>query len=52
MEWLTDTSHAVLTVDDDAHFFAYFVNDQTDEEVSEEPIGAPAAIAFVDRFVS
>jgi hypothetical protein len=52
MEWLTDTSHTVLTVDDDAHFFAYFVNDQTDEEVSEEPIGAPAAIAFVDRFVS
>lgn len=52
MEWLTDTSHTVLTVDDDAHFFAYFVNDETDEEVSEEPSGASAAIAFVDRFVA
>lgn len=52
LEWLTDTRHTVLTVENDAHFFAYSVDDETDEEISEEPVGAPAAIAFVDRFVA
>lgn len=52
LEWLTESTHTVLDVENDAHFFAYFVNDATDEEVSEEPVGAPAAIEFVDRFVA
>ncbi|GEM_PF-1260272 len=52
MEWLTDTTHTVLSIESDAHFFAYHVDDATDEEVSEEPVGPDAAISFVDRFVA
>ena len=50
MEWLTDNSHTVLTVDNDVHFYGFHLNADTDEEAIEEPIGVRDALRFVERF--
>ncbi len=49
MEWLTENSHTVLTVDNEAHFYAFHLNAETDEEAIEEPVGASDALRFVER---
>lgn len=51
MEWLSDNEHTVLTVDNDANFYAFHLNDETDEEAIEEPVGVKNALAFLERFV-
>ncbi len=51
MEWLTEHSHTVLTVDNDANFYAFHLNVETDEEASDEPVGPKNAVAFVERFI-
>jgi hypothetical protein len=51
MEWLTDHSHTVLTVDNDNHFWAFHLNVETDEEASDEPVDPKNAVAFLGRFI-
>lgn len=51
MEWLTDHEHTVLTVDNDAHFYGFHLNDETDEEAIDEPVGVKSAVAFVEKFI-
>lgn len=52
MEWLTEHSHTVLTVDNDAHFDAFHLNVDTGEEAFDEPAGVNAALEFVGRFIA
>lgn len=52
LEWLTHTSHAVLSIEDDLHFLATFVDDEQNVFVSEELTGSQGAIGFVDRFIA
>jgi hypothetical protein len=51
MEWLTEHAHTVLTVDNDARFYGYHLNGETDEEAIDEPVGVKSALAFVERFI-
>lgn len=52
MEWLFEGQHLVITVDNDAQFYGFFLNGSTDEEASEEPAGVAAALEFIERFVA
>lgn len=51
MEWLSNHEHTVLTVDNNVHFYGFHLNDETDEEAIDEPVGVKSALAFVERFI-
>jgi hypothetical protein len=51
MEWLTEHSHTVLTVDNNACFFAFHLDIETGEEACIEPVGTKNAVAFLENFI-
>jgi hypothetical protein len=51
MEWTRDSSHTVLSVDDNNKIYAFHLDDENDIEDSEEPRNVEDAISFLGKYV-